>query len=53
MNVALFLNSKYILIHRNTPLHEIVLIEKIIKLYYNKILVKSYTSITVEEFYGI
>jgi hypothetical protein len=53
MNVALFLNRKYILIHRNTPSHEIVLIEKIIKFYYNKILVKSYTSITVEEFLGI
>jgi hypothetical protein len=31
MNVALFLNRKDILKHRNTPLHEIVLIEIIIK----------------------
>jgi hypothetical protein len=31
MNVALFLNRKYILIHRIMPLDEIVLIEKIIK----------------------
>jgi hypothetical protein len=31
MNVALFLNRIYILIHRTTPLHDMVDIEKIKK----------------------